>query len=252
MSPKLNFHFERQIYPPAIDFILVTILAVVVLSSLVQSISKIVQFPRRLFLGGLLCQQHGNPLGLICLGNFMSCNTVVEVADQAYYLMQSLYNDTGPDGPSTDPTVPESGREAIMVSSFMSMVQLNMPHTDCERRKASADTPSNPGLFPCPHCPWTCKSRIGLHSPWQMGAMLKSVIIDFDGLLAQLSADSKSDQWSLSTEAGALPLGHWGSLSQQKLYSHLQVKEIQLKHWAFSLHIFSPIKKNLDLFLGCL
>ena len=27
-----------------------------------------------------------------------------------------------------------------------------------ERRKASADAPGNPGLFPCPHCP-----RIGLH-----------------------------------------------------------------------------------------
>ena len=33
-----------------------------------------------------------------------------------------------------------------------------------ERRKASADTPGNPGLFPCLHCPQTCKSRIGLHS----------------------------------------------------------------------------------------
>ena len=33
-----------------------------------------------------------------------------------------------------------------------------------ERRTASADAPSNPGLFPCPHCPRTCKSRIGLHS----------------------------------------------------------------------------------------
>ena len=33
-----------------------------------------------------------------------------------------------------------------------------------ERRKASSDAPGNPGLFPCPHCPWTCKSRIGLHS----------------------------------------------------------------------------------------
>ena len=33
-----------------------------------------------------------------------------------------------------------------------------------ERRKASADAPGNPGLFLCPHCPRTCKSRIGLHS----------------------------------------------------------------------------------------
>ena len=34
-----------------------------------------------------------------------------------------------------------------------------------ERGKASVDAPGNPGLFPCPHCPRTCKSRIGLHSP---------------------------------------------------------------------------------------
>ena len=33
-----------------------------------------------------------------------------------------------------------------------------------ERRKASADAPDNPGLVPCPHCPRTCKSRIGIHS----------------------------------------------------------------------------------------
>ena len=33
-----------------------------------------------------------------------------------------------------------------------------------ERRKASADAPGNPGFFPCPHCPRTCKSRIALHS----------------------------------------------------------------------------------------
>ena len=33
-----------------------------------------------------------------------------------------------------------------------------------ERRKASADAAGNPGLFPGPHCPRTCKSRIGLHS----------------------------------------------------------------------------------------
>ena len=32
-----------------------------------------------------------------------------------------------------------------------------------ERRKASADTPGSPGFFPCPHCPRTCKCRIGLY-----------------------------------------------------------------------------------------
>ena len=33
-----------------------------------------------------------------------------------------------------------------------------------ERRKASADDPDSPDLFPCPHCPRTCKSRIRLHN----------------------------------------------------------------------------------------
>ena len=33
-----------------------------------------------------------------------------------------------------------------------------------ERRNVSANAPGSPGLFPCPHCPRTCKSRIGLHS----------------------------------------------------------------------------------------
>ena len=33
-----------------------------------------------------------------------------------------------------------------------------------ERRKVTADAPGIPGLSPCPHCPRTCKSRIGLHS----------------------------------------------------------------------------------------
>ena len=33
-----------------------------------------------------------------------------------------------------------------------------------ERRKASADAPRSFDLFPYPHCPRTCKSRIGLHS----------------------------------------------------------------------------------------
>ena len=33
-----------------------------------------------------------------------------------------------------------------------------------ERKKALANAPGNPGLFPCPHCPRTCKSRIRLHN----------------------------------------------------------------------------------------
>ena len=54
-----------------------------------------------------------------------------------------------------------------------------------ERRKASADGPGNPGLFPCPHCPRTCKSGIELHSHLRAHDRLKNVIIDFDGLLPE-------------------------------------------------------------------
>ena len=32
------------------------------------------------------------------------------------------------------------------------------------RKRRKADAPGDSGLFSCPHCPRTCKSRIGLHS----------------------------------------------------------------------------------------
>ena len=59
-----------------------------------------------------------------------------------------------------------------------------------ERRKASADGPGNPGLFPCPHCPGPASlvsdSTATSVSPAD-GATLKTVFINFDGLLPHIS-----------------------------------------------------------------
>ena len=41
--------------------------------------------------------------GRICSDNCTCCHTEIEVADQTFYLTQSLYTDTGPTSPSTDP-----------------------------------------------------------------------------------------------------------------------------------------------------
>ena len=65
------------------------------------------------------------------------------------------------------------------------------------RRKASADAPGNPGLFPCPHCPRTCKSRIGLHSHLHAnGRASSSISMDYHGTqimcLCSLTAESCS------------------------------------------------------------
>ena len=47
-----------------------------------------------------LCQ------GRVCLDNFMRCHTEVENAYQTCYPTQSLYIDTGPTSPTTDPIAP--------------------------------------------------------------------------------------------------------------------------------------------------
>ena len=54
-----------------------------------------------------------------------------------------------------------------------------------EGRKASADAPGSPGLFPCPRCSRTCKSRIGLHSHlpahgrWEQRWRVSSISMDY-------------------------------------------------------------------------
>ena len=55
----------------------------------------------------LTSQQHASvSQGRICSDNLTSCHTEIEVADQTFYLTQSLYTDTGPTSPSTDPRTP--------------------------------------------------------------------------------------------------------------------------------------------------
>ena len=52
--------------------------------------------------GCLTSQQHASvSQGRICSGNFASCHTEIEVADQTFYLTQSQYTDTGLNNPST-------------------------------------------------------------------------------------------------------------------------------------------------------
>ena len=60
-----------------------------------------------LFVGCLTSQQHASvSQGWICLDNFTCCHTEKEDADQTFHLTQSLYTDTGPTSPSTDPIIP--------------------------------------------------------------------------------------------------------------------------------------------------
>ena len=60
-----------------------------------------------LFVSCLTSQLHASvSQGRICSDNFTCCHTEVEAADQAVYLTQSQYTDTGPTSPSTDPITP--------------------------------------------------------------------------------------------------------------------------------------------------
>ena len=60
-----------------------------------------------LFVGCLTSQQHASvSQGRICSDKFTYCYTEVEASDQAVYLTQSQYTDTGPTSPSADPITP--------------------------------------------------------------------------------------------------------------------------------------------------
>ena len=57
--------------------------------------------------GCVTSQQHaGVSLGRICSDNFTCCTIEIEVSDQTFCLTQSLYADTGPTIPSSDPIAP--------------------------------------------------------------------------------------------------------------------------------------------------
>ena len=74
------------------------------------------------FVGWLVCgltsQQHALSQGRICSDNFTCCHTEVEVANQAFYLTQSQYTDTGPTSPSADPITPGAWRESHWSANF--------------------------------------------------------------------------------------------------------------------------------------
>ena len=60
-----------------------------------------------LLVGYLTSQQHATvSQGRICTDNFTCCHIEVEFADQAFYLTQSQYTDTGPTSPSPDLIIP--------------------------------------------------------------------------------------------------------------------------------------------------
>ena len=62
-----------------------------------------------LLVGCLTSQQHATvSQGRICSDNFTCCHNEIEVADQAFYLTQSQYTDTGPTSPSADPMMPDA------------------------------------------------------------------------------------------------------------------------------------------------
>ena len=90
-----------------------------------------VSLARSLLVGCSTSQQHATvSQGRICEENFMCCHTVIEVADQAFFLNQSQHTDTGPTSPSADPISQVPDRVAHAVPIFKSLVWL-----DPEKRK---------------------------------------------------------------------------------------------------------------------
>ena len=69
--------------------------------------------------GCLTSQQHASvSQGRICSDNFTCCHTEIEVADQTFHLTQSLYTDTGPTSPSTDPITPGAWQDSHWSANF--------------------------------------------------------------------------------------------------------------------------------------
>ena len=67
----------------------------------------------------LKSQQHATiSQGRICSDKFTCCHNEIEVADQAFYLTQSEYTDTGPTSPSTDPIIPGSWQGSHWSANF--------------------------------------------------------------------------------------------------------------------------------------
>ena len=56
--------------------------------------------------------------GWICSNKCLHCHTVVQVADQTFYLIQSQYTDTGPTSPSADTITPSVWQDSHRVTNF--------------------------------------------------------------------------------------------------------------------------------------
>ena len=71
------------------------------------------------FVGCLTSQQQASvSQGRICSDDFACCHTEIEVADQAFYLTQSQYTDTGPTSPSADPITPGAWQGSHWSANF--------------------------------------------------------------------------------------------------------------------------------------
>ena len=71
-----------------------------------------------MFVGCLTSKQHASvSQGRICT-NFTCCHTEIEVADQTFYLTQSLYTDIRPTSPSADPIMPGAWKGSHWSASF--------------------------------------------------------------------------------------------------------------------------------------
>ena len=96
---------------------------------------------RLLFAGCLTSQQRASVYrGRICSVNFTCCYTEIEVVDHTIYLTQSLYTDTGPTSPSTDPITPGAWQGSRWSAILKSLVWLNP-------EKIPSQAGFEPGIF---------------------------------------------------------------------------------------------------------
>ena len=93
-----------------------------------------------LFVGCLTSQQQASVYqGPICLDNFTSYHTEIEVADPTFYLTQSQYTDTGPTSPNADPITPGAWQGSHWSANF-EVTGMTRPPKKSRRKRDS-----NPG-----------------------------------------------------------------------------------------------------------
>ena len=62
----------------------------------------------------------------------MFCHTEIEVADQTFHLIHSLYTDTGPTSPSTDPIMPGAWQGSYLRANFI--IYGSTPEKSCRKQ----------------------------------------------------------------------------------------------------------------------